>query len=68
MSSKLTVTVTASNAATTTRISSTGRYKRLLTNTVKIDLPGQPLYTSTDEKSYWLAVLAVVTAQITALP
>ena len=68
MSSKLTVTVTASNAATTTRISSTGRYKRLLTNGIKIDLPAQPLYTSTDEKAYWLAVLAAVTEQITALP
>lgn len=68
MSSKLVVTVTASNAATTTRISTSGRYKRLTTNSVNSQQQGQPLYTSSSEKAYWTAVLADVQAVIAALP
>ena len=68
MSSKITVTVTASNAASKLIVSTSGRYKRLPTNTVSFYLPGQPLYTTTSEKAYWTAVLAVVQAQIAALP
>lgn len=68
MSSKLTVTVTGSNAASKLVVSTSGRYKRLVTNTVSFYLPGQPLYTTTSEKAYWTAVLGVVQAQIAALP
>lgn len=68
MSSKLVVTVTASNAASKLRVSTSGRYKRLVTNTFSVYLPGQALYTSTSEKAYWTAVLAVVQAQLAALP
>ena len=68
MSSKMTVTVTASNAASKLIVSTSGRYKRLVTNTVSFYLPNQPLYTSTSEKAYWTAVLGVVQAQIAALP
>lgn len=68
MSSKMTITVTGSNAASKLVVSTSGRYKRLVTNTIGFYLPGQPLYTTTTEKAYWTAVLAVVQAQIAALP
>lgn len=67
MSSKITVTVTASNAASKLVVSTSGRYKRLPTNTVSFYLPGQPLYTTTSEKAYWTAVLSVVQEQIAGL-
>lgn len=68
MSSKMVLTVTSSTSATNLRISTSGRYKRLLTNAINLVVPGLPLYTSTTDKDYWLAVLAEATAQVTALP
>lgn len=62
------IRVTASNAASKLIVSTSGRYKRLVTNTFDVYLPGQPLYTSTDAKVYWTAVLAEVQAQLALLP
>lgn len=68
MSSKMVLTVTASTAATNLRISTSGRYKRLLTNTINLVVPSLPLFPSTSEKAYWTAVLAEAQTQVNALP
>lgn len=68
MAAKLTVSVTSSNARSTVRISTSGRYKDLLTNGINLFVPAQPLYTTATAKAFWTAVLAEVQAEIAALP
>jgi hypothetical protein len=65
--SKLTITVGTSNTSTTLQLTSAGRYKALTTNTVKVHLSRQPVYTSTNELVYWHAVLNAALAEIIAL-
>jgi len=65
--SKMTIRVTASRNTTTLNITTGGRYKGLVTNTVRVNLLRQPTFTSADELHYWNAVLAAVQAEIIAL-
>jgi hypothetical protein len=67
MSSKLVISVDSSNSASLVQVNSKGRYKRLLTNSVSFYVPGEPLYTTADEKSYWTAVLDTVQALVATL-
>lgn len=64
---KLTIRVSQSRNYSTVQFSSSGRYKGLVTNTVRQELLLQPVFTTADELHYWSAVLAVVQAKITAL-
>lgn len=65
--SKMTIRVTASRNTTTLNLTSGGRYKGLVTNTVKVNLLRQPTFTSANELSYWHAVLSAALAEIIAL-
>lgn len=65
---KMTIRVTSSRTASTVRVSTAGTYKGAQTNTIALDLPAQPVYTTATAKAFWLAVLATVTAEIEGLP
>lgn len=65
--SKMTIRVSAARNTTTLSLRSAGRYKGLVTNTVKVDLLRQPTFTSANELTYWHAVLNAALAEIIAL-
>lgn len=65
---KMTVRVQKNRTASRLRISTTGTYAALVTSGVSIDVPNQPLYSTADAKTFWLAVQAAVAAQLEALP
>lgn len=65
--SKLTIRVGASRNTTTLNLTSGGRYKGLVTNTLRVELLRQPTFTSASELTYWHAVLNAVLAEIIAL-
>lgn len=65
--SKLTIRVDSATNTTTLNLTSAGRYKGLTTNTVKVQLLRQPLFTSSSELAYWHAVLNAALAEIIAL-
>ena len=65
--SKLTIRVGTSNNSTTLNLTSAGRYKGLVTNTLRVNLLRQPTYTSANELVYWHAVLNAALAEIIAL-
>lgn len=48
--------------------SSAGTYVSTAENGYSVSLPGQPILPTTDQKTFWLAVLGIVQAQITANP
>jgi hypothetical protein len=65
--SKLTIRVNTATNTNTLQITSAGRYKGLVTNTLKIQMLRQPTYTSASELTYWHAVLNAVVAEIISL-
>lgn len=65
---KITVRVTSSRGASTVAFSSAGTYVSTPENGYSVSLPGQPILPTTDQKTFWTAVLAIVQAQITASP
>lgn len=65
---KMDLRVTKTRSKSRLRVAGHGAYASLLVNTVKIDEPTQPLYTTTGPRAFWLAVLADATAAVTALP
>lgn len=65
--SKLTIQVNSATNTTTLNLTSAGRYKGLSTNTLKVHLLRQPVYTTTNELVYWHAVLNAALAQIIAM-
>lgn len=65
---KLTLRVTKTRSKSRLRVTGAGAYASLTVNTVKVDEPSQPLYTTTGPRAFWLAVLADATAAVTALP
>lgn len=65
--SKLTIRVDSATNTTTLNLTSAGRYKGLTTNTVKVQLLRQPVFTSATELTYWHAVLNAALAEIIAL-
>lgn len=62
------IRVTKTTNASTVSYSCNGRYGQINVNTLHNYLPGQPLFTTTTEQAFWLAVLAAVTAAVTAGP
>lgn len=65
---KLDLRVTKTRSKSRLRLSSHGAYASLQVNTVRVDEPSQPLYTTAGPRAFWLAVLADATAAVTALP
>lgn len=65
---KMTLFVTSTRGASRVRIGTVGKYVSTPVNDIEINLPGQPLLTTSSSKAFWLAVLAIATANVTALP
>lgn len=65
---RLDIRVTSSRSASKVVVSTTGRYVSTPMNTIEITAGSQPLFTTASPKAFWLAVLAVATAQVNALP
>jgi hypothetical protein len=65
---KLTVRVTSQRGSSGISYSTKGRYINLPTNAISDDLPRQPIQPTSSAKAFWLSVLAVVTADINAMP
>lgn len=65
---KMTVSVQKTQTKSKVRIATAGSYASLVVNNVEISLPTQPLYTTAGPRAFWLAVLADVTAAVTAFP
>jgi hypothetical protein len=63
---KLTIRVGSSRGASTVQYSTNGRYVSLPTNSLTNNLAGQPIQPTASQKAFWLSVLAIVTADITA--
>lgn len=66
--SKITITVTSTRGGSQVNYTTNGRYASLNTNTLGQYLPSEPLFTTATPQAYWLAVLAAVTAAVTAGP
>lgn len=65
---KLTVRVTSQRGSSGVSFATSGRYINLPTNGISADLVQQAVQPTASAKAFWLSVLAIVTAQITALP
>lgn len=65
---QLTLRVTKSRTQSVLVVRTTGTYAALSVNDVDVDMPGQPLYTTSTSKAFWLAVLAAATSAVEALP
>lgn len=65
---KLTLRVTSQRGSSGISFSTAGRYISLPTNGISADLVRQPVQPTSSAKAFWLSVLAIVTAQISALP
>lgn len=65
---KMTINVQKTQTKSKLRIATAGTYASLIVNNVEINLPTQPLYTTAGQRAFWLAVLADVTAAVTASP
>ena len=65
--SKLTIELLSATNTSTLKLTSAGRYKGLATNTVKVRLLRQPVFTSANELTYWHAVLNAALAEIISL-
>lgn len=64
--SRMTITVTKSTSQSTVVITSNGKYASLVTNGTSLRETGQPLFSTANEQAFWLAVLPIVSAAITA--
>lgn len=65
---KLTVRVGSARGSSNIGISTSGRYVNLATNGISLSLPQQPIQPTASAKAFWTSVLAIVNAQIEALP
>jgi hypothetical protein len=65
---RMDVRVTSTRSASKIVISTVGRYVSTPVNTIEITAAAQPLFTTASPKAFWLAVLAIVQAQVSALP
>lgn len=65
---KLTLFVTSTRGASRVRIGTTGKYVSTPVNDIELNLPGQPLLSTSTSKAFWLQVLAIATTNISALP
>lgn len=65
---KMVISVGSSRGASSVAVSTKGRYISLPTNDIAIDSPRQPIQPTSTSKAFWLSVLALVTAEVNALP
>lgn len=65
---KMTVRVTSTRGASTVSFSSSGTYVSTPVNGYSVTLTGQPIQPTTDQKTFWTSVLAIVEANIAANP
>ncbi|HEV2477992.1 MAG TPA: hypothetical protein VGX22_15755 [Candidatus Dormibacteraeota bacterium] len=65
--SKMTIRVDSARGRSNVRISTSGRYLSLTTNTIGADLLAEPVQPTASEKAYWLSVVAIVTAYLNTL-
>jgi hypothetical protein len=63
-SADIRIWVTSSRTQSTVRYRTAGRYGSISVNTVSDLLRSQPLFTTASPEAFWLAVLAVVQADI----
>lgn len=64
---KMTLYVTGARTSSTVKVRTTGRYASLQVNGLDIDLLNQPLFPTTDDTTFWKAVLAAVQARLATL-
>jgi hypothetical protein len=62
------VRVRAARGSSNVTISTSGRYVGLTTNAINLTVNRQPVQPTASAKAFWTSVLAIVQAQITALP
>jgi hypothetical protein len=65
---ELTIRVTSSRGHSTVSYTSKGRYVSFTTAGYQRELLGQPIQPTTSLEAFWLAVLGIVQADITANP
>lgn len=65
---KLTVRVTSQRGSSGISFSTAGRYISLPVNGISADLTRQPVQPTASAKAFWLSVLAIVSAEVSALP
>lgn len=65
---KIVITVNRSRNFSSTTLRTHGVYGALSTNSISIDTPSLPLYTTASEKAFWQAILTEAQAQLAALP
>lgn len=62
------IRITSTRGASKFQIVTKGRYVSFVTAGINLSLPQQPIQPTTDLKTFWLSALALVTAQVEALP
>lgn len=65
---KITLRVTSTRGASTVSYSSSGTYVSTPVNGYSVTLTDQAILPTTDDKTFWTAVLAIVQANIAANP
>lgn len=65
---KMTIRVGSSRGASNVSFSTAGKYISLAVNGINESMPRQPVQPTSSAKAFWLSVLAVVTAEVNALP
>lgn len=65
---KITVRVTSTRGGSNVSFTSNGTYISTPMNGYSVDLPGEAVQPTVDQKTFWTSVLAIVQAQITANP
>jgi hypothetical protein len=65
---KMTVRVTSTRGGSNVSFSSAGTYISTQVNGYRVDLTGQPVQPTADQKTFWASVLAIVQAQSAANP
>jgi len=65
---KITIRVTSTRGASTVSFISAGTYVSTPENGYSVTLTGQPIQPTTDQKTFWSSVLALVQANTAANP
>jgi hypothetical protein len=65
---KITIRVTSARGSSGISYSTSGRYVSLPTNGISDDLMQQPIQPTSSAKAFWQSVIAVVAADLAALP
>ena len=65
---KMTIRVGASRGASNVSFSTAGKYISLPVNGFHQAMPRQPVQPTSSAKAFWQSILAIVTAEVNALP